>query len=65
MRSDALFHNVAWVAGEQLLAELDCLVDDDDYARVFGVVYIRIKAALKAYEQQAERMFHRLHPTRN
>ena len=59
----SLQHDAAWVLTQSIL-EIFAL-NESEKAEAFAEIYTRAKAALEAYDIQAERMQRRLNPCNN
>ena len=63
MKSDSLVHDHACAIAAAILEVFN--LRDEEKRDAFAEVYVRVQAGLVHYEEKAERMHRRIHPSRN
>lgn len=62
---ERLRHDVAWAASASIIELFEPLLREEEQREAFAEIYQRVKAALEAYDLEADRTHRHLQPTRN
>jgi len=65
MRNEALIHDVSRAAATSILEIFGYMLREEEEPDAYGEIYVRVVAALEAFQIQSQRMVERMQPGRN